>query len=188
MEKIYIKNMVCSRCVEVVEKILQQQGLAYQSVQLGEAVLKAPFGEESTAALKQSLEEEGFQLLDDTRAQLIEKVKNMIIGLVHQADKVSLPVKLSVLLEESTGADYSYLSSLFSETEGITIEKYLIAQRVERAKELLTYGELSLKQIADKLGYSSTAHLSAQFKQVTGMTPSRFKSMATELRKPLDQL
>lgn len=180
--------MVCSRCVQVVENILQQQGLAYQSVQTGEAVLKAPANVEDTARLKDSLEKEGFQLLDDTRAQRIEKVKNIIIGLIHRPEKVSLPVKLSVLLEESTGADYPYLSSLFSETEGITIEKYLIAQRVERAKELLAYGELSLKQIADKLGYSSTAHLSAQFKQVTGMTPSYFKKIASELRKPLDQL
>lgn len=188
MEKIFIKNMVCSRCVQVVENILQQQGLAYQSVQLGEAVLKAPASEIASAKLKDSLEKEGFQLLDDERAQLIEKVKNIIIRLIHQPDRVSLPVKISVLLEENTGADYHYLSRLFSETEGTTIEKYLIAQRIERTKELLAYCELNLNQIADKLGYSSTAHLSTQFKQVTGMTPTRFKKIASELRKPLDQL
>lgn len=188
MEKIYIKNMVCSRCVQVVETILQEQKLAYQSVQMGEAMLKAPASSEETSGLKKALEKEGFQLLDNERAQLIEKVKNIIIQLVHGQERVTMPVKLSITLEEKMGVDYTYLSSLFSETEGITIEKYLIAQRVERAKELLAYDELSLGQIADKLGYSSTAHLSAQFKKVSGMTPSKFKQIASNMRKPLDKL
>jgi AraC-like DNA-binding protein len=188
MEKIHIKNMVCSRCVQVVQNILQQQGLPYQAVRLGEADLKTPLSEEEITKLKKALEQEGFQLLDDTRSQLIEKVKHIIIQLIHRQEEVVIPVKLSVLLEEKTAVDYTYLSSLFSETEGTTIEKYLIAQRVERAKELLTYDELSLGQIADQLGYSSTAHLSTQFKQITGMTPSRFKKIASDLRKPLDQL
>ena len=180
--------MVCSRCVQVVEQILQDQGLAYQSVQLGEATLDDSPAQATHAALRDSLEQEGFQLLDDERVKLIEKIKNPIIRLIHQPDRVSLPVKISVLLEENTGADYTYLSRLFSETEGTTIEKYLIAQRIERAKELLAYDELNLNQIADKLGYSSTSHLSSQFRQVTGMAPSRFKDIATERRTPLDQL
>lgn len=180
--------MVCSRCVQVVQNILQRQGIPHQAVRLGEVDLKTPLYEEEITKLRESLEDEGFQLLDDVRAQLIEKVKNTIIQLIHRQEKVAIPVKLSWLLEEKTAVDYTYLSSLFSETEGITIEKYLIAQRTERAKELLAYNELSLGQIADKLGYSSTAHLSAQFKQVTGMTPSRFKKIASDLRKPLDQL
>lgn len=180
--------MVCSRCVQVVEQILQDRGLGYQSVQLGEATLDDSLAQATLAALRDSLEQEGFQLLDDERVKLIEKVKNTIIRLIHQPDKVSLSVKLSVLLEEITGKEYHYLSSLFSETEGTTIEKYLIAQRIERAKELLAYDELNLNQIADKLGYSSTAHLSSQFRQVTGMAPSRFKDIAYERRKPLDQL
>ncbi|MFP4092020.1 MAG: helix-turn-helix domain-containing protein [Cyclobacteriaceae bacterium] len=188
MDKIFIKNMVCSRCIQVVENILEQQDLAFRSVYLGEAELLAPPSEEQLLSLKHALENEGFQLLDNERAQLIEKVKNIIIQLIHRQEKVVLPVKLSVLLEEKAGVDYSYLSSLFPETEGITIEKYLIAQRIERAKELLAYDELSLSQIADKLGYSSPAHFSAQFKQVTGMPPSKFKKIASELRKPLDQL
>lgn len=188
MEKIYIKNMVCSRCIQVVENLLQEQNLAYQSVQMGAAVLMSPATSEEISGLRKALEKEGFQLLDDERARLIERVKNIIIQLVHQQERVTLPIKLSVMLEEQTGFDYPYLSNLFSETEGITVEKYLITQRVERAKELLAYDELSLGQIADKLGYSSTAHLSAQFKKVTGMTPSKFKQMASDLRKPLDKL
>jgi len=188
MEKIYIKNMVCRRCVQVVEQILQDQDLACQSMQLGEVTLDATPAQEKLTALKDSLEQEGFQLLDNERIRLIEKVKNTIIRLIHQPDKVSLPIKLSVLLEEKTGKDYYYLSSLFSETEGTTIKKYLIAQRIERAKELLAYDELNLNQITDKLGYSNTAHLSSQFRQVTGMAPSRFKDIASERRTPLDQL
>lgn len=188
MEKIYIKNMVCSRCIQVVQEIFEQQGYPVQAIQLGEVKLNKPLQEKDQAYITQALEEQGFQMLDNHKAQLIEQVKNTIVKLIHGEEEVHLPLKLSVVLEEKTGVDYAYLSSLFSETEGSTIEKYLIAQRIERAKELLAYDELNLNQIAEKLGYSSTAHLSAQFKKVTGMTPSRFKNMADELRKPLDKI
>ena len=188
MEKIYIKNMVCNRCVKAVEQILEQQQIPYQCVKLGEVSLPQLLLVEEILNLKDSLERDGFQLLDDQRAQLIEKIKNTIVKLIHQQEKVLMPLKISVLLEERTGVSYTYLSSLFSETEGITVEKYLIAQRIERAKELLTYEEMSLGQIAYQLGYSSTAHLSAQFKKVSGMTPSTFKRMTSAFRKPLDEI
>lgn len=180
--------MVCSRCIQVVRAIFEQRGYPVQTIRLGEVTLNKPLQKKDQLFTNQTLEEQGFQVLDNHKAQLIEQVKNTIVELVHGQEEVHLPVKLSVLLEERTGVDYAYLSNLFSETEGSTIEKYLIAQRIERAKELLAYDELNLNQIAEKLGYSSTAHLSAQFKKVTGMTPSRFKNLASELRKPLDKI
>ena len=135
--------------------------------------------------LRRELEALCFELLDDRRMQLIEQVRHLVIDLVHHKNS-ALRTNLSDYLTEHLHHDYSALSKLFSEVTGTTIEKYFIAQKIERVKELLVYDELSLSQIADLLNYSSTAHLSAQFKSVTGMTPSRFKQEKKNLRKPLD--
>jgi YesN/AraC family two-component response regulator len=139
--------------------------------------------------LREDLQVFGFELLDDRKASVISQIKSCIIKYIHSDDEMMLNKKLSVLLAEKLNADYNYLSSLFSSIEGITIEKYVILQRIERAKELLTYNELSLNEIADKLYYSSVQHLSQQFKKITGLTPSQYKQSAKELgRQPLDHL
>jgi AraC family transcriptional regulator len=186
--KLYIKNMVCDRCIMAVKEQLDQTGLPYKTVQLGEVELSKEADEHSLKRLREKLESLGFELLDDKRATLVEKIKNVIIDLIHGHEDVELKTKLSVLLQEKLLTDYHYLTTLFSSVEGITIEKYVILQRIERAKELLVYNELSLGEIAFKLGYSSVQHLSQQFKNITGYTPSEFKQLRDNNRKPLDKL
>jgi AraC family transcriptional regulator len=185
---LYIKNMVCDRCIMAVRQQLDQTRLAYKNVQLGEVELTIEPNEEQLQALRQTLSSLGFEILDDKRATLVEKIKSVIIDLIHRHEDVELTTKLSVLLQENLKMDYHYLSSLFSSIEGITIEKYVIHQRIERAKELLVYDELSLTEISYKLGYSSVQHLSRQFKNITGFTPSQFKLLKENKRKPLDKI
>jgi AraC-like DNA-binding protein len=172
----------------VVESELTALGHPPSAVTLGEADLP----EEALPAtalekINRRFRELGFALLEDRAQQLTGQIKSAIITLVHRDDDSS-PVKHSTWLAEQTGRDYTYLSRLFSETEGITIEQYIISQKIERVKELLTYGELTLSEIAWKLGYSSVAALSGQFKKVTGMTPSAFKATGNSDRKPLDSV
>ncbi|WP_276496397.1 helix-turn-helix domain-containing protein [Pontibacter litorisediminis] len=186
-KKILIKNMVCDRCKRVVAEELQKLGYTVLQVGLGEAEVAAE-GEADMKQIRQVLESNGFELLDDRKTQLIEKVKLAIIELVHQSGEQELHVNTSDYIAEKVGLDYNYISSLFSSFEGITIEKYLILQRIERVKELLVYDELSLKEIAYELGYSSVAHLSNQFKKVTGLTPSHFKQVKSDKRKTLDKV
>lgn len=181
----YIKNMVCNRCIMAVEQLLGRLHFTVLHVELGKAVVGEVPDEASVEQLRRELEALGFELLDDRRMQLIEQVRHLVIDLVHHKNS-ALRTNLSDYLTEHLYHDYSALSKLFSEVTGTTIEKYFIAQKIERVKELLVYDELSLSQIADLLNYSSTAHLSAQFKSVTGMTPSRFKQEKKNLRKPLD--
>ena len=183
----YIKNMVCNRCIMAVEHVLARLCLTPLHVELGKAVVQEEPGEAMRARLRTELEKLGFELLDDRRMQLIEQVRTAIVELVHYRDN-DLRVNLSDYLTSRLHHDYSALSRLFSEVTGTTIEKYFIAQKIERVKELLVYDELSLGEIADKLNYSSTAHLSAQFKSVTGMTPSRFKQEKRNLRRALDSI
>lgn len=184
---LHIKNMVCNRCIMVVKNQLEQLGLQPMSVELGIAVLPDKVTDEVYHAVKESLESFGFELIDDKKSQMIEQIKDAIIELVHYNDN-DLKVNLSDYLTSKLNRDYSSLSKLFSDVTNTTIEKYLIAQKIERAKELLVYGELSLNEIADKLNYSSTAYLSAQFKSVTGLTPSHFKKVKENKRKPLDEV
>lgn len=184
---IYIKNMVCNRCIMVVQDQLQKLGLDVTKIVLGEAELKQELTDEQKALLKETLLSFGFELLDDKKSIIIEKIKNIIIHLVHHQDS-DIKINLSDLLSKELHHDYSYLSNLFSETEGTTIEKFFIAQKIERVKELLVYDELSLSEIATQLNYSSVAYLSNQFKKVTGLTPSHFKQVKEEKRKPLDQI
>ncbi len=187
--KLYIKNMVCDRCILAVENELQKVGLTAKEIVLGEVDLggKEP-SPEQLQTLATNLEKIGFELLDDKKRQLIEHIKTIIIEQVHYQDHQE-PVKLSVYLAEHLHYDYNYLSNLFSSIEGITIEQFHIQQKIEKVKELLAYDELTLSEIAWQLGYSSVAYLSNQFKKITGLTPSQFKQRKdSRQRKPLDKL
>lgn len=180
--------MVCDRCKRVVAEELRNLGYTVLQVGLGEAEIETTGGEADLEQIRAVMQDNGFELLDDRKTKLIEQVKLALIELVHQGEEVELHVNTSDYIAEKVGLDYNYLSNLFSSFEGITIEKYLILQRIERVKELLVYNELSLKEIAYKLGYSSVAHLSNQFKKVTGLTPSHFKQVKTEKRKTIDKV
>lgn len=184
---LHIKNMVCNRCIMIVKKQLKSLGLQPTSVELGIVVLPDKVTDEVYQAVKEALEPLGFELIDDRKSQVVEHIKDTIIELVHYNDN-ELKVNLSDYLASKFNRDYSALSKLFSEVTNTTIEKYLIAQKIERTKELLMYGELSLNEIADKLNYSSAAYLSSQFKSVTGLTPSHFKKIKENKRKPLDEV
>jgi AraC-like DNA-binding protein len=185
--KLYIKNMVCSRCRMVVSDELEKAGIPFLSVDLGEIeVAKKP----SAAQLKKfdaGLRQVGFERIDDKKSRIIEKIKNHIVTLVHHSEG-GMKTNLSGYLSGQLHYDYTYLSNLFSEIEGSTIEKYFIAQRIEKTKELLVYDELSLSEIADQLGYSSVAYLSSQFKKVTGLTPSHFKALKEHKRRNIEEL
>ncbi|MFN2440727.1 MAG: helix-turn-helix domain-containing protein [Chitinophagaceae bacterium] len=184
---LYIKNMVCNRCIMIVRQLLEQAGLQPVAIRLGEVEINKEPTKGQLSKLSENLTQVGFELLDDKKQQLIEKIKNIIVEQVHYSE-MDEPLKFSELLSKQTHKDYSYLSNLFSEVEGTTIEKYLINQKIEMVKELLVYDELSLSEIAFKLGYSSVAHLSAQFKKVTGLTPGHFKKLKANSRKPLDEV
>ncbi len=187
MTTIYIKNMVCSRCVMVVEGLLRGLGIEPVSVTLGEAELASAPDKQNLTEIKKALQAVGFELIDDKRSRLIEQVRNAIIELIHYSDN-NLKTNLSDYIADRTHHDYGYISNLFSEIESTTIEKYFIAQKIERVKELLVYDEMNLNEIADRMGYSSVSHLSAQFKKVTGLTPSYFKQIKDKKRKPLDEV
>jgi AraC-like DNA-binding protein len=179
--------MVCNRCITAVKALLDEVKLSYTAVHLGEVEVEKDPAPKQLEALREKLSVAGFELLDDTKKKLIEKIKTIIIKQVHYG-KGDERFNLSHNLSSSLHKDYSYLSHLFSEVEGITIEKYLILQKIEKAKELLVYDEASLSQIAFDLGYSSVAHLSAQFKKITGLTPSHFKKLGGIRRKTLDEV
>ncbi len=185
--KLYIKNMVCNRCIMVVQNELTKLGLQPTNIALGEVSLdKEPTNKEKEQ-LEKALLAVGFEVIDDKKSRLIEKIKNVIIRLVHHQEN-ELKTNLSEILSKELHHDYNYLSNLFSEVEGTTIEKYFIAQKIEKVKELLVYDELSLSEIAFRLNYSSVAYLSNQFKKVTGLTPSHFKQVKAGKRKPLDKV
>lgn len=179
--------MVCSRCKMVVKDVLIKFGLHPQKVELGEVVVAEELGNETKRELNTILESYGFELIDDKKSKLIEKIKNIIIDLVHYSEEQPA-IKFSEYISSRLHHDYNYLSNLFSEVENTTIEKYFITQKIERVKELLKYDELSLSEIADKLRYSSVAYLSNQFKKQTGLTPSFYKSLRKNTRKNIDDL
>ena len=183
----FIKNMVCNRCIMVVQQVFEGLGYPPLRVSLGEVETDRPMSEENLVKLRMILTNYGFELIDDTKSRLIEKIKNTIIQSIHH-DHEGMKVNYSEYIESHLNRDYTYLSSLFSEVEGITIEKYIIHQKIERVKELLVYGELTLSEIADQMGYSNVAYLSNQFKKVTGLTPSHFKQVKENKRKPLDKV
>jgi AraC family transcriptional regulator len=185
--KIYVKNMVCNRCKWVVKTELEKLGLTVHDIKLGEVEIKEDISTLKLEEIGSRLEEFGFELISDHSGRLIEQIKTTIIELVKDNDKLE-GKNLSWYLSKTLHKEYSYLSKLFSETEGSTIEQFYILQKIERAKELLVYNEQSLTQIAFDLGYSSTAHLSAQFKKITGLTPSHFKELRIKNRKSLDEV
>ena len=180
--KIYIKYMVSRRCKILVQDELLKLGLHYGAVELGEVEVKGPVTAAQRDQLKAALLKSGLELMDDKRAILIEKIKNIIVQIVHYTDE-GLKTKNSDFISEKLDLDYTYLANLFSETTGITIEHYIIAQKIERVKELLLYDELTLTQIANDLGYSSVSHLSNQFKKATGLTPTYFKQIKQYKRR-----
>ncbi len=184
---LYIKNMVCRRCILAVGQILEKNGLDALKVDLGEAQLREAPDADQESALRADLEAYGFELLDDQRSQLIEKVKTCLVEQV-QAGELPEDFSLVKFISATLHRDYSAISKLFSEVEGLTLEQFFILQKIEKVKEWLVYHELTLSEIAFRLGYSSTAYLSSQFKKVTGLTPSAFKNNHAGHRRPLDEV
>lgn len=188
---LFIKNMVCNRCISAVKQEFEKVGLHPQKTTLGEvSIEEETIPPHQLAQLDEALRSLGFERIDDRKARLIESIKNKVIKMIHHTDRVDRKYNWSAILSEELHYEYNYLSNLFSSVEGVTLEQYIIRQKIERAKELLFYDELNLSEIADRLGYSSVAHLSAQFKKITGFTPSELKkSRETDSsRKPLDSL
>lgn len=179
--------MVCIRCKMVVKDELKKLGLHYTIVELGEVEITETITHEQNDLFRAALLRSGLELMDDKKSILIQKIKNVIIELVHYSEE-SLAVNFSTYLSEKLNHDYTYLSNLFTEVQGTTIEKFLINHKIERVKELLVYNELNLTEIAYLMHYSSVAHLSAQFKKVTGLTPTYFKQMGHKRLTMLEDL
>ena len=185
--KLYIKNMVCNRCKMVVNAELEKFGIHVMNVSLGEVDVDEMPGPGVLKKLGSALQVLGFEIIDSRKSRLIEQIKNEVIHIIHYNNE-ELKIKLSEHLAQKLHYDYNYLSNLFSEVEATTIEKYFIAQKIEKVKELLMYDELTLAEIAYQLGYSSAAYLSNQFKKQTGLTPSFYKSLKENRRRNLDDL
>lgn len=185
--KLYIKYMVSLRCKMVVKAELKKLGLHFANLTLGEVEVMEDMNHEQCEQLKTALLKSGLVLMDDKRSVLIEKIKNVIIEMVHYSDEIP-KTNFSQYLTEKLHYDYTYLANLFSETEGTTVEHFIILHKIERVKELIIYDELNLTEIAQKLHYSSVAHLSNQFKKVTGLTPSYFKTLKNKKRNTLDNV
>lgn len=184
---LYIKNMVCPRCIMAVKGILDDEGIPYMNVSLGEITLNGKITPEKREGLNERLEKIGFTIINDRKGQLIEQIKNLVIEAIHYTGPME-KVKWPEYLSDGLHLDYKYLSSLFSVVESITLEQYIINQKIEKIKEFLVYDELGLKEIAFQLDYSSVAYLSNQFKKVTGMTPTQFKKSAIQNRISLDDI
>ncbi|MEP2023510.1 MAG: helix-turn-helix transcriptional regulator [Reichenbachiella sp.] len=187
---VHIKNMVCPRCITAVEHLFDQLEIEVNSIQLGRVELKSDsLNKDQLSSLDTQLKEQGFERIDDGKSKLLEQIKTLVIDKIHHQDHSNFNVNWSSFLAEKLDYDYHYLSALFSSVVGMTIEQFIIRQKVEKVKEYLIYNQLSIKEIAYKLGYSSVAHLSSQFKKTTGMTPSVFKTgCSSNLRKPLDNI
>ncbi|WP_181954750.1 helix-turn-helix domain-containing protein [Chitinophaga lutea] len=179
--------MVCIRCKLVVKEELTKLGLHYTSVELGEADIVEELSAAQYAAIRQGLLKWGLEVMDDKKSILIQRIKNVIVEVVHYTEE-PLNINFSDFLSEKLNHDYTYLANLFSEVQGITIEKFIISHKIERVKELLVYNELNLTEIAFLMHYSSVAHLSNQFKKVTGLTPSHFKQLKVKRRSMLDDV
>ncbi|GAB1430877.1 hypothetical protein MASR2M18_17110 [Ignavibacteria bacterium] len=187
--KLAVKNMVCNRCIRVAREELERAGYSLASVILGEITIIGTVSPDDKRRIAEVLSAAGFELIDDRRHALIERVKTLIIAKIYHSDGEELEKLLfSKYLADTMAMEYGYLSSLFSSVENITIEKYVILQKIERVKELLTYDQLTLSEIAYRLGYSSSQHLSNQFRKVTGRTPTEFKQLTKRIRRPLDDI
>lgn len=176
--------MVCPRCIETVESVLSDSGFEVQSIKLGEAEIDKTPSSEQMKELSAALQKRGFELLIDKKSRMVGQIKSEIIRLVHHNDDEILSINLSHHIVDLIESDYSFISHLFSETEGITIEKFAILQKIEKVKELISYNELTVSEIAFKMGYSSAAHLSKQFKKITGLTPGQYKNQSDKCRIP----
>ncbi len=185
--KLFIRNMVCQRCKMVLKSELEKLGIHYLHLSLGEVEITDSLSDLLLNKLDISLKHYGLELILDRRAQIIEKIKSIIIEKIHYSEEDE-KINFTKILSQSLNYDYKYLSNLFSEVHGTTIEHYIINQKIERVKELIIYNELNLSEIAWKLHYSSVQHLSAQFKKVTGLTPSFFKKMTSRRRKDISNL
>lgn len=185
--KLYIKNMVCDRCKWVVKTEMEKLGFKANSIDLGEVELESNIDSDEKQQIREALENFGFELIDDKKSRSIEKIKTLIIDLVHQKNN-ELTTNLSEYLSNHLSQDYSTLSNLFSEVEDVTIEKYFISQKIEKVKELLVYDELTVSEIAFQLNYSSAAYLSNQFKKVTGFTPLHYKQLKDKKSKKIEKL
>jgi AraC-like DNA-binding protein len=185
--KLYIKYMVSNRCKLAVKDELKKLGLHYIMVELGEVEIMEDLSDEVRESVKTALLSEGFELMDDKRSVLIEKIKNSVIEMVYHSNEI-IKTKFSHYLSRKLNYNYTYLANLFSEIQGITIEKFIITHKIEKIKELLIYGELSISEIAWKMNYSSVAHLSNQFKKIAGLTPSHFKQLKEKKRIPIDEI
>jgi len=179
--------MVSNRCKMAVKDALRKLKLHFVVVDLGEVDIMENINEEQRAQLKLELFNSGLELMDDKRAMLIEKIKNVIIEMVHHSEE-TIKINFSDFLSEKLNHDYTYLANLFSEVQGTTIEQFIIVHKIERIKELIIYGELNITEIAWKMNYSSVAHLSNQFKKVTGLSPSHFKQMKDKRRSPIEEI
>lgn len=179
--------MVSTRCKMAVKEALKKLGLHFIVVDLGEVDIMETLTSEQQEQLKSALISSGLELMDDKRAVLIEKIQNVILEMVHHSEE-SPKMNYSDFISEKLDYDYTYLSNLFSEVKGITIQQFIITHKIERAKELLCYDELNLTEISFKLHYSSVAHLSNQFKKVTGLSPSHYKQLKDKHRKPIEEI
>jgi AraC-like DNA-binding protein len=185
--KLYIKYMVSNRCKMAVKEALKSIGLHFILVDLGEVEIMENITEEQREQIKIRLLNSGLELMDDKRAVLIEKIKNTIIEMVHHSDEI-IKINFSNYLSEKLNHDYTYLANIFSEVQGTTIEQFMISHKIERIKELIIYDELNITEIAWKMNYSSVAHLSHQFKKVTGLSPSHFKQLKNKRRSPIEEV
>ncbi len=179
--------MVSNRCKMVVKEELKALGLHFIVVDLGEVEIMETISAEQRQQIKTALFNSGLELMDDKRAMLIEKIKNVIIEMVHHTQE-KLQINFSNYLSEKLQHDYTYLANLFSEVQGTTIEQFIISHKIERIKELIIYGELNITEIAWKMNYSSVAHLSNQFKKMTGLSPSHFKQLKDKKRSPIEEI
>ena len=186
--EIHIRNMVCGRCIKTVNGIFQNAGVLLKNINLGVVETASDPTAAQENQIREALLVEGFEWLDDQKVKLVENMKQEIVRLVHYGELDEMKENLSYYLSSKLHKDYHYLSNLFSSVEPTTIEQYFILQKIEKVKEWLVYGELTLSEMAFKLGYSSVAHLSNQFKKITGFTPSQFKQQKDHHRKPLDKL
>ena len=185
--KLYIKYMVSTRCKIAVKEELKKLGLHFIFVDLGKVEILENISEQQKKKLKTALLRIGLDLMDDKRAELIEKIKNSVIQMVHYSDE-NLKVNFSVYLSEQLKFDYTYLSNIFSEVQGTTLEHFIISHKIERIKELIIYDELNITEIAQLMNYSSVAYLSSQFKKITGFSPSQFKQMKDQRRSPIEEV
>ncbi len=185
---IYIRNMVCPRCIMAVKETLNRLNIPFSEVILGRATLEVEKSEIDQDLLDSELRKIGFELIRDKNRMLVAQTKALIVDYIHHSGDLDMKINFSDYLSGKLGKDYSLISSVFSELENTTVEKYIIAQKIERVKELLSYNELNLSEIAYQLNYSSVQHLSNQFKKVTGLTPSQYKKQQIKGRKTLDEV